>query len=81
MPTKSSFYRIFLLTVWQEKGRVPSEQFVWRFRLEDPHTGWQKVFADAASLLTVLQVIAAAGEQAVKKEGDGEDRAGLSPED
>jgi hypothetical protein len=55
MTTKPPYYRIYLLTVWQERSRGPPEQIRWRFRLEDPRTGRQQVFANAESLLAVLQ--------------------------
>jgi hypothetical protein len=66
MATKSPYYRIYLLTVWQERSRGPPAAIAWRFRLEDPHTGRQQVFADAAMLMRVLQLINAdpdAGEE------------------
>ncbi len=53
--TKPPYYRIYLLTVWQEHNRGPPEPITWRFRLEDPRSGQQQVFADAASLMTALQ--------------------------
>ncbi len=64
MTTKQAYYRIYLLTVWQEQSRGPPESLIWRFRLEDPRTGQQGVFADAASLMTALHALAAGGESA-----------------
>jgi len=58
MNTKPPYYRIYLLTVWQERNRGPPEQTIWRFRLEDPRSGRQRLFADAATLLTTLQEFA-----------------------
>jgi predicted ester cyclase len=55
MNSKPPYYRIYLLTVWQERNRSPPEQITWRFRLEDPRSGRQQVFADAAALMSVLQ--------------------------
>lgn len=72
MNSKPPYYRIYLLTVWQERNRGPPEQIVWRFRLEDPRTGQQKAFADAATLMLVLQAIAAMPEEAEKREGGEE---------
>jgi len=64
MNTKPPYYRIYLLTVWQEHNRGPPNLITWRFRLEDPRSGQQQVFADAATLMTALQTMAAANEEA-----------------
>ncbi len=50
-----AYYRIFLLTVWQEQSRGPPQASRWRFRLEDPRSGRQLMFADATALMTALQ--------------------------
>jgi hypothetical protein len=55
MNSKPPYYRIYLLTVWQERNRGPPETITWRFRLEDPRSGRQQVFADAATLMAALQ--------------------------
>jgi hypothetical protein len=68
MTNKPPYYRIYLLTVWQERNRGPPERITWRFRLEDPRTGRQQAFADAASFMTALQVLAAAEEYPGKEE-------------
>lgn len=60
MNTKSPYYRIYLLTVWQEQNRGPPERIVWRFRLEDPRSGQQQAFADAATFMAALQALVAA---------------------
>lgn len=59
MNSKPPYYRIYLLTVWQERSRGPPEGIVWRFRLEDPRSGQQQAFADAATLMTALQALIA----------------------
>lgn len=59
MNNKPPFYRIYLLTVWQERNRGPPETITWRFRLEDPRSGQQQAFADAATFMAALQVLAA----------------------
>ncbi len=57
---KPPYYHIFLLTVWQERDRgPPPSSAVWRFRLEDPRTGWRQVFVDAETLMSMLRTIAA----------------------
>ena len=58
MNTKPPYYRIYLMTVWQEQSRGPPERIVWRFRLEDPRTGQQQGFADAATFMAALQALA-----------------------
>lgn len=66
MPTKPPYYRIYLLTVWQEQSRGPPAQIIWRFRLEDPRTERQQLFADATTLMNALQTIAATSEEREK---------------
>lgn len=62
MTTKLPYYRIYLLTVWQEQSRGPPPLSTWRFRLEDPRTGQQQLFANATTLMHALQTIAAMPE-------------------
>ena len=54
LSTLPPYYRIYLLTVWQEQNRSPPERITWRFRLEDPRTGRQQAFADAATFMAAL---------------------------
>ena len=54
MTSQPPYYRIYLLTVWQERSRGPPIQIIWRFRLEDPRTGRQQGFADARVLIIAL---------------------------
>jgi hypothetical protein len=72
MNSKSPYYRIYLLTVWQEQNRGPPGQITWRFRLEDPRTGRRQVFADAAMLMGALQAFVA-DPQATEKLGGSEE--------
>jgi predicted ester cyclase len=55
MTSKPPYYRIYLLTAWQERNRGPPETITWRFRLEDPRNGRQQAFADAATFMSALQ--------------------------
>jgi hypothetical protein len=48
-------YRIFLLTLWEERTRNPALPPVWRFRLEDPRTGKQRGFAGLEALAATLE--------------------------
>ena len=70
MNNKPPYYRIYLLTVWQEQNRGPPEQITWRFRLEDPRSGRQQAFFDAATLMAALQAITAKPDATEKQEGD-----------
>ena len=67
MKAKPPYYRIYLLTVWQEQNRDPPGAMpgaiVWRYRLEEPHSGRQLLFADARTLLSALQAFAAEPEE------------------
>lgn len=55
MNSKPPYYRIYLLTVWQEQTRGPPAPIIWRFRLEDPRSGRQQPFADATMFMRALQ--------------------------
>ena len=48
-------YRSFLITMWQERSRDTDVSAVWRFRMEDPHTGQRRGFADFEALVAALQ--------------------------
>ena len=72
MNSKPPFYRIYLLTVWQECNRGPPAQITWRFRLENPRTGQQQAFADAATFMAALQAFVTASQAAEKQEGNEE---------
>ena len=71
MPTKPPYYRIYLLTVWQEQNRGPPAQITWRFRLEDPRSGRQRAFADAVTLMAALAALADDPDEATKPRGTG----------
>jgi hypothetical protein len=64
-------YRSYLLTLWEERGRDPSVGGVWRYRLEDPHTGKQRGFASLEALVAALE-----GEMGAAGRGGGTRRAG-----
>lgn len=72
MNTKPPYYCIYLLTVWQERNRGPPEEIIWRFRLEDPRSGRQQVFADAAGLMAALYTFAKVGIETNQKQEDAE---------
>lgn len=43
-------YHSFILTVWQEGAALPNAPPVWRYSLENPHTGERIGFRDANEL-------------------------------
>jgi hypothetical protein len=47
-------YVAYLLRGWAERGDDPAAPVVWRFSLEDPHTGRRRGFADLARLVEAL---------------------------
>ena len=52
---KPPCYRCYLLTCWGEQSHDPLAPVVWRFRLEDPHTGQRRGFASLEALVAVLE--------------------------
>ena len=48
-------YHSFLITMWQERSQSTDVSVVWRFRMEDPHTGQRRGFADMDALVAALQ--------------------------
>jgi len=52
---KPPSYRSFLITMWQERSRDTEVPVVWRFRIEDPHTGRRRGFADLEALVAALE--------------------------
>ena len=52
--TKSTHYRIFLLTTWLEPGEDHEASQMWRFCLKDPRSGQQHGFANLTELIVAL---------------------------
>lgn len=49
-------YETYLLRCWQERSQQAEELVVvWRFSLENPHTGQRRGFASLEALLASLQ--------------------------
>jgi hypothetical protein len=48
-------YRAYLLRCWQERSQNPDSTTVWRFSLEDPHTGQRRGFASFEALIAALR--------------------------
>ncbi|MCB0174956.1 MAG: hypothetical protein KDJ97_30895 [Anaerolineae bacterium] len=47
-------YHAYLLRFWGERIHIPEDAVVWRFSLEDPHTGERRGFANLQQLLAFL---------------------------
>ncbi len=48
-------YRTFLIRCWEERSRDPTLPTVWRFSLEDPHTGRRRGFPSLEDVVTFLR--------------------------
>ncbi|MBU0496064.1 MAG: hypothetical protein KKA73_18045 [Chloroflexi bacterium] len=48
-------YQAYMLRFWETRGSCADCPAVWRFSLEDPHTGERRGFADLKGLLAFLQ--------------------------
>jgi hypothetical protein len=48
-------YRSYLLVFWEERDREPQGPQVWRFSLQDPHTGQRCGFASLEALAAALK--------------------------
>ena len=53
--TSTPRYRIYLLTIWQERSRDPEVPVQWRFSLEHPASGQRQGFATLTALVAALQ--------------------------
>lgn len=62
IPEHPPGYRAYLLRCWEERGQDPLRPSIWRFSLEEPHTGARHGFADLAQLVAFLQGLAEDGE-------------------
>jgi hypothetical protein len=47
-----SAYCTYLFTIWEERSAAET---IWRFRLEDPHTGRKYLFVSLADLMQFLE--------------------------
>ena len=70
MDKTAAYYRIYLLIVWQEHNHAQPETITWRFCLEDPRSGRQRVFADAATLMGALDAIGGAVDDPQTQQGE-----------
>ncbi len=48
-------YHNFILSVWQDSSSLPSAQPVWRYSLENPHTGERTGFTSTDDLMYYLR--------------------------
>jgi hypothetical protein len=72
--SKASYYRIYLLTVWEERGRGRQDLAAWRFCLKDPQTGQQRGFANLTALVTALL-------EEIAQSNEGQEKGGNLSED
>ena len=49
-------YRSFVLVCWAEGGQEQPTQPIWRFRLEDPHSGERWGFVNLIEIADFLQL-------------------------
>ncbi len=54
-------YQAYLLRCWQERSRQEAQTTLWRFSLEDPHTGHRRGFTSLQAVVEALQQDIAAG--------------------
>jgi len=52
---KPPHYGAFLLRYWEERGQKTQHDTVWRFSLEDAHTGRRRGFASLEQMIAFLQ--------------------------
>jgi hypothetical protein len=52
---KAPRYQAYLLRFWQEQRQNTALPEIWRFSLEDPHTGHRQGFATLEALFNFLQ--------------------------
>jgi hypothetical protein len=50
-PEEAPHYRSFILVCWREHN----EEAIWRFSLEDPHTGQRHGFTNPAEVIAFLE--------------------------
>lgn len=55
MPNDLFSYRAFVLRTWQESGQDSAGTGIWRYSLEDPHSGERFGFATIDALVAFLQ--------------------------
>lgn len=70
MPNRREWphYRSFLLRFWQERGQGVDSSRMWRFSVEDPHTGEQRAFAGLERLVAFLQAQTEAPDDRVEED-------------
>ena len=52
---KLPHYRSFLLRLWEETSQQAKLPGIWRFSLEDPHTGERRGFVNLEALVVFLR--------------------------
>ncbi len=57
-------YQSYMLRMWEERSESHQHCAVWRFQVEDPHTGRRHGFVDLAALLAYLEAVVARDNEA-----------------
>ena len=52
-------YHAYMLRMWKDRPEGSQHDAVWRFQVEDPHTGRRRGFNDLAALFAYLQEVMA----------------------
>ncbi len=48
-------HHTYLFTIWEERSKQSGADVVWRYRLEDPHSGKKYLFATLAEVVQFLE--------------------------
>lgn len=51
----SLHYQAYMLRCWAEPSAQPDHPMIWRFSIQDPHTGERRGFATFESLMEFLR--------------------------
>jgi len=73
-PARPPRYRAYLLRFWQERSEPPALPGVWRFSLEDPHTGQRRGFGSLEALVAALRSEVTGGQEGQPGPGEGKVR-------
>jgi len=60
-PKQPPRYHAYMLRMWEERSEDGGQRAVWRFQVEDPHTGRRHGFDGLPALLAYLQRVVAHG--------------------
>jgi hypothetical protein len=55
-------YHAYMLRAWEERSETCGQGILWRFQVEDPHTGRRHGFSNLSALFAYLQGVMASDE-------------------